>query len=124
MPWSCLARPDERLVEIRYVGRISPGELQAAFQETMTTCVAHDLHSILADCSELRDGHSLLDLYGLMDALLATGLAHKIKEAIVMPQPGDSWERVRFWETSCLNRGIRVRIFPDRPAAVEWLTAQ
>lgn len=121
MPWSCLAHPDEKLVEIQFKGTVSPGELQAAFQETMKTCVDHDLFMILADCTELRGGHSLIDLYGLVDALLSTGLAHKIKEAVVMPEPGDSWERVRFWETSCLNRGIRVRIFPDRSKAMEWL---
>ena len=35
-------------------------------------------------------------------------MAHQFKEAILMPNTPASTRDVEFWETACLNRGIRV----------------
>ena len=45
----------------------------------------------------------------------------KIREAIVLPLQPDAIEKVAFWETACINRGIHVRVFSDYRGALNWL---
>ncbi len=121
MPWSIILHPNDPFVETRYVGSLSPPELAEAVHETLRTVEAHKRHLVLGDCSKLEGGHSLFDLYGLADAVLASGLAHLIREAIILPALPGAVEDVRFWETTCMNRGIVVRIFTTREEALAWL---
>jgi hypothetical protein len=39
----------------------------------------------------------------------------------VLPVQPDVIEKVAFWETACINRGILVRIFADCQDALNWL---
>jgi hypothetical protein len=121
MPWHAGVSPDHPIIETMYAGNLTPDELSDAVMETLSLIRAHDVMLLLADCTTLEGGHSISDLYGLADAVLKTGLAHRIKEAVLLPEIPDTEERVRFWETTCFNRGITVRIFDDRQKALDWL---
>lgn len=46
------------------------------------------------------------------------GLKHSVKMAIVLRELNND---LRFYETVCVNRGWRVKIFNDYDAAVDWL---
>jgi hypothetical protein len=121
MPWQIDLHAHHPIVETRYSGFMTPAELSAAVQETIQAAKNNERSLFLGDCTELEGGHSLFDLYGLVDMILASGLAHKVKEAIVLPTLPDAAERVEFWETACLNRGIKVKIFANRQDAIGWL---
>ena len=124
MPWKIQIHPEPVIVETEYFGVLSPVDLGRAVQETIEAGRTAGATLFLADCSGLVGGHSMVDLYGLADLLATLGFDVQYKEAVVMPGLDAPAENVRFWETVCLNRGLRVRIFPDRPGALEWLTAQ
>jgi len=44
-----------------------------------------------------------------------------MREAIIAAQDPEAREMLRFWETTCLNRGLLVQLFADREQAIDWL---
>lgn len=124
MPWEVRVLEDAPVLETIFSGVLSPAELSDAVRETFRLAQLHDRWLILGNCIGLGTGHSLFDLYGLVDFLEASGLQHKIREAVLLPDLGEPAENVRFWETACLNRGIRVQIFQEHQAALDWLLHQ
>ena len=124
MPWSASLAPDGAWIDIRYDGRVTPGELEDAFKATIALVRKHDQGCVLADTTQMLGGHTVTDLYYLADALAATGLGGRIREAVLISSLPDSADNVRFWETTCANRGLRVRVFTSRDDAVAWLRAK
>lgn len=121
MPWHIKIHSDWPIIETCYEGALSPKDLSDAVAKTMAIACTREEQFLLADCTALEGGHSLFDLYALVDVLLASGIAHTLKEAVLLPTITETAEKVRFWETTCLNRGIEVRTFTDRQRAIEWL---
>lgn len=114
--------PGFGVIETTFSGNITPGELGAVVEEAMALARRHTTFLFLADCMGLEGGHTVFDLYGLVEFLKSQGLPPGFKEALLMPGSGEGLiEGVEFWETACLNRGINVRIFGDRAAALAWL---
>lgn len=121
MPWHATFQAESALVEVTYTGNVSTTELQDAMRETIALGLRHQTQRVLADCTALQGGHSVVDLYFLADALKSVEEASGMKEALLLPQSPESAQAVAFWETICRNRGIRARIFQDRTAAIAWL---
>lgn len=121
MPWNIVVHDGLGVVETQYSGVIPGAELAAAVTATINTGKREGMRRFLGDCTELAGGHSAVDLYGLAELLQAAGVAAHFKEAILVPQLPSAMEDVRFWETACYNRGLRVRIFEDRQQALDWL---
>ena len=109
------------ILETHYVGVLSPSQLSAAVHATIDGARAMTRPLLLGNCTALAGGHSPFDLYA--DMLLSAGLAGTFKEAVLLPALPGPIEDVRFWETTCLNRGINVRVFTERDAAVAWLVS-
>lgn len=113
--------PECPVVETTYSGLLSPAELSDAVQGTVSALLEHGLTRVLSDCTALEGGHSITDLYFLVDAVQASGLARVMKEAVLMPTRHDPAVNAQFWETLCVNRFFSVRLFKERVAAIEWL---
>lgn len=123
MPWNVQHHAEIHIVEIRFIGQLTPQELQAALEQSLAAGQHHDTYRYLADCSELQGGHSIVDLYNMADMLAALQLP-RFREAVLMPQLAASREHIGFWESACFNRGLQVRVFESRPVALEWLCRQ
>jgi len=50
-----------------------------------------------------------------------SGIGYSVKEAVLLPGLPASAENVKFWEMTCSNRGLNVKIFIDRENAIKWL---
>lgn len=105
--------------EATYFGRLTASELEAAAGEITALMQKNNTMLLLADCTGVVGGHSVFDLYALADWI--KGCAPRMREAIVLPTLDLAAENVRFWETTCRNRGLAVRIFNDRQSALAWL---
>jgi hypothetical protein len=121
MPFKLTESSHPQIIEIEYTGAVTPDELIAAFEVLAKEAQVRNSYKILADCSHLEGGHSILNLYYLIDLIEKAGIPHTMMEAIIQPQLTATQEEVRFYETACLNRGYNVRIFANREAALEWL---
>jgi hypothetical protein len=123
MPWHAGAHPELPIVEVTLSGLLTPSELSDVVAGTLSLASSHGHTRILADCADLVGGHSFVDLYFAAGDVAATDNAHALKEAIILPDFAPSVEQARFWETTCMNRGIAVRVFAGRESALAWLLA-
>ncbi len=119
MPYTISHINDPTHVEVTYSGVISPQELESAALEIVALMTLKQTPRLLADCSGIAGGHSVFDLYALAD--WAMSHAPHIREAVIIPTLPLSSDNVKFWETTCLNRGLQVRVFNDRASAETWL---
>jgi hypothetical protein len=122
MSWSAAVCGEPQYVEARFAGALTADDLRAAAAQTLALAARLPRPLVLADCSELAGGHSVVDLYALADIVAADPLAAQgIREALLFPAlPGPASD-VAFWETTCHNRGLTVRAFTDRAEALAWL---
>lgn len=125
MPWSVSVDGATRTVTTVYAGVLSPAALRDAVEATLAACQAHQLVRLLADCSQLEGGHSVLDLYDTAESIGERPGAALFKEAVLLPPTAAATaaDTVHFWETTATNRGIQVRIFADLDTALAWLTS-
>ena len=121
MPWHCTVHYEPNYVETCFFGSMSSSELGEAFQHILELATKEDIPEILADLSQLTGGHSVVDLYYLIGTLEGTEVGRRMREAIIIPALPLSPENAEFWETACLNRGLRVSLFKDRQSALDWL---
>ena len=124
MPWHTHYHADTCIVETVYSGSLTPTEVERAVRGTLALGVEHSATRFLTDCAGLTGGHSITDLYGMLEILLSSGLPYTVREAVVLPPSSDpvAAENVSFWELACRNRGINVRVFLDRVSAFAWLS--
>jgi hypothetical protein len=121
MPWTARLNAGAAIVEIVYVGVLTRDDLTIAALETLELARDHDTWRILGDCTQLAGGHSITDLYFLAESIAASGFGSRIKEAVLLPALPAAADDVQFWETTCSNRGLRVRVFSQRDLALQWL---
>lgn len=120
MPITSRFNAELGIVETIYAGRIAPAELESSVTETLDLSRAHQTRLLLGDCTDLEGGHSVADLYHLASLVVATGPL-PLKEAVILPHLTAPARDVEFWESTCQNRGLEVKVFPDRTAALVWL---
>lgn len=119
MPCRVFLNSESPHAEATYFGTLTPTDLDVSAREIMALMLESKTMLLLADCTGVTGGHSVFDLYALADWIKAH--APHIREAVVLPTLDLAAENVRFWETTCRNRGLAVRIFNDRQGALEWL---
>ena len=122
MSWNVSYLPDADAILTVYSGAMTPAELVAAVGATIALGTQQGTRRFLADCTGLAGGHSIVDLYDLAKLIESTGLTRDAREAIVLPQLAAPSEDVRFWETTCRNRGFDVRVFDRMDVAGDWLS--
>ena len=120
MNWQTSYQPESKVVELTYTGMITKTELTASAQAALNLALKHGTNRVLTDCTKLHGGHSLSDLYFLSDWLISVK-AYRMREAVVLPTEAAFYELVQFWQTTCINRGLRVRVFDKLDAALDWL---
>ena len=121
MSWTTVYHPNLRIVETRYEGVLSLEELSEAVDAVLQLLREHDAHLFLADCANMRGGHSLSDLYSKAESVVQKGVPPGLREAIIEPEFEDPARGMAAWQALASTRGIVVELFRDRAAAIAWL---
>lgn len=121
MPWNTNIDDGSKFIEFTYSGVVTAQELHDAITATSPIIKTTGILRFLADCTQMIMGHSIVDLYYLIDLYEKLGLSRNMKEAILLPSPHASSEEVKFYETACYNKGYHVKIFEAREDALLWL---
>lgn len=106
---------------LNYSGNISNDDLLYSIKKAVELQSENEINSYLADCSNMISSHSILDIFSKVQTMQNMGIRKDLKEAIVLPLNTESADKVKFYETACLNRGYRVKIFSDKNEALNWL---
>ena len=120
MAWSLKFNTKYKLVELTYTGIVSATDLKEAFVEAASLATAKSTTLFLTDCTQLKGGHSITDLYSYI-SLYEENHVHKMKEALVIPSQKWIKEYAEFYETACLNRGFKVKLFSNAGDGIAWL---
>lgn len=121
MTWKIELDFESSVINLCYADMVNAIDLADSAYSTLELAKTHEIYRILCDCTQLKGGHSVTDLYFLADAIMSSGIVHKLKEAVLLPKLLAPIENVRFWENTCFNRFIVVRIFDDKDSAIQWL---
>lgn len=105
MPWDCLYHPDTAIIDIRYSGNLSPGDLAASVTRALEVAMENGTNRVLGDCTLMEGGHSVIDLYALAE-VVSGKIRGPLREAVIPPAQQPVAEMVRFWETTTGNRGL------------------
>jgi hypothetical protein len=121
MGWSINYNTKDGFIELTYFDRVSKNDLLKAFQGAEKLVWEHKTKLILSDCTKMKGGHTLFDLFGLIEELGKADMLRTIKEAVLLSSSAESAANIEFWETACVNRGYNVKIFEDAEKAIGWL---
>lgn len=113
--------PDVPIVEMVTSGYFSAEEGAEAMAEGITLSIESDVWNVLADFTAMTHTALPADIIALAEALRELGVADRFREAVVRPTDVVAAVWVDLWEKAAANRGIAVRSFRDREAAVSWL---
>jgi len=123
MAYTLKFNPTLKIVELVFTGRLTAQESREATSEAIALGKKYGDADALVDAMDIELDVSILDLVDLPDRLyVEEDMSRRIRVAVVSPRPPKKEGNVRFYETSCLNRGWQVRLWPNRDDAIEWLT--
>ena len=108
-----------------YSGVLGTGEFEAAVAATGDAAGEHLCTRFLSDCRGLvvGDQSATLDIWALAEFLGSLPPGVFEREAILLPAAAAAGGEIAFYETTCRNRGLAVRIFAERGEALDWLTS-
>ncbi len=121
MPTSIKYLADLKIVESNYSGVVTPDELQQSMANGIELTTREKTGLILSDCTTMLEGHSVVDIFYFLSKIDRSVISHITKEAMILPLDPKAAENVKFYETTCQNRGLNVRSFDDRESALAWL---
>ncbi len=123
MSWQVKFDDENRLIFISFFSDVSKNDIQESIIEAISLISDKNVRKILTDFTEaLSLDLSTMDIYKLhADYRKTTGLNVPFIETIVCPKESKIINDIHFYETECINKGIRAKIFEDRNQALEWL---
>lgn len=111
-----------QIVEFVCAGRYTAQELRESTSKAIALGKEHGDADALVDASKAELAVSIVELFNLpAHQYVDEDMNRKIRVAVVPPASPKDQEDVRFYETACVNRGWRVRLFPNRDGAIQWL---
>lgn len=115
--------PEKPIIEMVVDGLLTAEEGAEAMKTGLDLSMQHDVWATLADFTHMRQTAAAGDIVALADVLAQLGVADRWLEAVILPVEPTTAVWVQLWETAAVNRGLRVRSFHDRDAALEWLVS-
>ena len=110
------------VIELTYSGRITGTELKEATSKCISLGKQTGTTKILVDEVGMYLDASIVDLFNLPNKQYADEEANRqAKVAVILPTSEEARKAVQFYEIACQNSGWRVRVFPERQDAINWL---
>lgn len=123
MPWSVESDAGEGLVRIVYSDTVTKEDIAAATTAALAEAPANAPARFLAEFENAEVALSTVDLFRLPH-LWDEKLADRRNRLAVVPSGSSfTWDDMKFFEATCLNRGRQVRVFAEREDAIAWLAA-
>lgn len=123
MPYRATIDAQKAIIEVVYSGVVSGQELTEASRVGVRMQKAAGVFRALADFSAVqRVDFSLVPVFDLPHAVYEQeGASRQLQITVLIPPIDELIELAGFYETACLNRGWRVRVFRARDEAMRWL---
>jgi hypothetical protein len=119
MTFNVESKQKEGYVLVEHSGILRPDDIPAATLEAMDATAANKLDRVFVDLTGVTNTLSTLDLFSAHAALPQHAGLPRPRGAILVRK--DQHTDGRFIEDVMVNRGLPVKVFDDREAALRWL---
>ncbi|MEE4272277.1 MAG: hypothetical protein V2I67_11415 [Thermoanaerobaculales bacterium] len=111
----------ERHVVATFSGTRTPEALLEVATATIGHCREHEMSLVLLDLRPSSGGLDTIETYEIAGhSLPRQDGARQLARLAILDRP-ENLERIRFFETVAVNRGLAVRSFGDEEHALRWL---
>jgi len=115
--------PGQRIVEVVLSGALDDPEAIDMLVESRKLQAEMGIPYALLDCTDVIKGLSYSSVVEMADYIVALGVPSDWRQAVVKPKDLTAAVTIGLWEAAGNNRGMSIKVFPDRESAVAWLTA-
>lgn len=115
-------RPEYNVLEVVVNSAVDSETTQQVMLDTLAAIGETGVYRLLCDFAEAQQHATVPQIIELAKALAASEPA-AWRQAILPPHDVNSVMAISTWEAACNNRGLAVKVFPDRDrdAALAWL---
>ena len=123
MSWSVKYDQTTKIVEVIYSGTVTQEELKNSVIERLRIQNEYKSFFVLIDCSHVeRNSGGILDVHDLPDKIYENEkINRRTCHALALSKYPNARKASFHYETVCINRGWRVKLFETREDAVGWL---
>jgi len=121
MAWKIQIDPDSGIIQTVYNGTITVQDVRDQTVEALRLAAGEGSHLFLTDVHNADSGLSTLDIHEVPDQWDELQADQRNKLALVVPEVGKTWRDAQLYETLCVSRGWKVRVFVQRNSAIDWL---
>jgi len=116
MPEQVRVDEEAGLIEVRSFGRVSAEDIEGSIAEVGRLCAETGITHVLVDGTETETMPSVTGTYRA-----ASGFPRGIRIAVLLSATQPAAAYMRFGETVAQNRGVAIKLFRSRDAALAWL---
>lgn len=122
MPYTMEYLVEEGITLITNIGVLTYEDFMKQAREALDISRLKKCNMILVDCTSMITQAQVTEMFDTSAFYEAIGAPRENKIALVAPPTGTKTEEdLRFYETVCINRGWRVKMFADKESAIKWL---
>ena len=121
MAWQTQYLPDQEIILVKNSGKNTYQDFIDRTRELATLSEETQVFRILSDNVEMDTAMGMIAIYELPKIYQKVGLSIKNKIAVLISPEDTRIDSFTFYETVCLNRGYRSRIFFRYEDAINWL---
>ncbi len=121
MPITTSFNKEQGFLEINYSGHVSKEDLFDSLRTSSLLIQNNQCHRVLANCSELTGGHTIVDLATLISGVDDSNISKQLREAVLVPDDQKLIYLTEFYELNARTKGYNIQMFRDRQVALVWL---
>ena len=120
MPYKIEIVSDPGYILVNQSGNVDVGEMENIRKAVFKQVVEHGLSKVAVDVSNMTNEYTISEFFNIT----VENAAHKTdfpKPRVCLIVRKDQEENARFVENVGVNRGMPIKYFTDKEAALEWL---
>jgi len=123
MNWNCEYLDNDKVVFIKYKGRVTLDLLKDSFKACLALASKSGVNRYLVDHTELIPSLSAIEVYEIPKIYDQLYVKKSSKIAVIKSKNPSLRENTKFFETVSRNRGYSVKLFDDKQSCLKWLNS-
>lgn len=121
MPHLTEILPGHQVVEVVLSGALEDPEAVEMLSEAMNLQRETGILDALLDCTDVVKGMSYSSVVEMADYIVSLGVPSNWRQAVIKPKDLTAAVTIGLWEAAGNNRGMTIKVLPDRESALAWL---
>jgi len=123
MNWNCEYLDNDKVVFIKYKGKVTLDLLKDSFKACLEIALKSGVNRYLVDHTELIPSLNAVEVYEIPKIYDQLYVKKSSRIAVIKSKNPNLKENTKFFETVSKNRGYIVKLFDDRKSSLKWLNS-